>query len=137
MRTTPEVAKDLLVDSGQASQLQYRQVQSDIGLMMLGNEALYTENDPAAPAKLSMAQQILGKNPKAQSALKADPVFQQLFGNYIKNLQMSATQQQNATIGRLGVSPAPLQAERAMPQGSQEEAQGGLQHGPAEDAREQ
>jgi hypothetical protein len=40
-------------------------------------------------------------------------VFQTLLQNYVQNLQMSIQQQQNATIGRLGVTPV---SEQMTPQ---------------------
>ena len=83
----------------------FREVQSDIGMMMLGNEPLYRENDPTAQARLQYAQDVLSKNPKAQQAAQADPLFQALLQNYVKNLEMSLVQQQNAKIGRMGVTP--------------------------------
>jgi hypothetical protein len=81
--------------------------------MMLGNEPLYRENDPTAQARLQYAQDVLSKNPKAQQAAQGDPVFQTLLQNYVQNLQMSIQQQQNATIGRLGVTPV---SEQMTPQ---------------------
>jgi len=101
----PEMAQELVMNQAQASQKMYKDVQTDIGMMLLGNEALYQENDPAAQMKLQYSQQILQQNPKAQQALQSDPNFQQLFQNYVKSLQMSIMQQQNAQIGRIGVSP--------------------------------
>jgi hypothetical protein len=101
----PESARDLIVDQTTASEKMFREVQTDIGMMMLGNEPLYRENDPTAQARLQYAQDVLSKNPKAQQAAQGDPVFQTLLQNYVQNLQMSIQQQQNATIGRLGVTP--------------------------------
>lgn len=101
----PEMAGELILNQQQASQKMFKDVQSDIGMMLLGNEALYQENDPAAQTKLQFAQQVLQSNPKAQAALQQDENFQALFQNYVKNLQMSIMQQQNAQIGRLGVTP--------------------------------
>lgn len=112
----PESAADLVLDQGQASEQMYRQVQSDIGLMMLGSEALYTENDPAAKAKMNMVQDVMGKNPKAQAALQQDQLFQALFQNYTKNLEMSIMQAQNATIGRMGVAPIAPQLQQPQMQ---------------------
>ena len=100
----PEMANELIVNQEQASQKMYKDVQSDIALMLLGNEALYQENDPAASTKMQYAQQIIQSNPKAQAALQQDENFQALFQNYVKSLQMSMMQQQNAQIGRIGVS---------------------------------
>jgi hypothetical protein len=101
----PESASEIVSDATTASQKMFKDVQTDIGMMMLGNEASYVENDPTAPSKLQYAQQIIQKNPKAQQALQGDNVFQTLFQNYVKNLQMSVSQQQNKTIGRIGVTP--------------------------------
>lgn len=101
----PDAASEILINKEGASQQMFRQVQSDIGLMMLGNEALYTENDPTAAMKLQYTEQIIKANPKAQQASQADPQFQQLLQNYVKNLQMSQSQQQNKQIGRIGVTP--------------------------------
>ena len=102
---SPTAATDLITDQTSASQKMYKDVQSDIALMMLGTEAMYTQNDPAAKTKLQYAQEIVSKNPKAQQAVKSDPLFQKLMENYAKNLQMSIMQQQNKQIGSYGVKP--------------------------------
>tara|TARA_R100001443_G_scaffold37809_1_gene51397 strand:+ start:1743 stop:3848 length:2106 start_codon:yes stop_codon:yes gene_type:complete len=101
---SPDIADELIIDQTTASQKMYNDVKGEIGMMMLGNEATYVENDPSAKTKLQYAQDILSRNPKAQSALQGDEVFQKLFENYSKNLQMSVMQQENKTIGRIGVS---------------------------------
>ena len=101
---SPDIAEELVIDQAPASQKMYEDVKGQIGQMMLGNEATYTENDPAAQTKMQYAQEIVGRNPKAQAALEGDELFRQLFENYTKNLQMSLMQQQNAQIGRIGVS---------------------------------
>lgn len=102
---SPEAAKDILLDQASASQKMYETVQTDIAKMLLGMEVQYTENDPAAKSKLQYAQDIIQKNPKAQQAAQTDQQFQALIQNYFKNLQMSVSQQENKTIGRLGVTP--------------------------------
>lgn len=103
---SPDAARELVVDQAGASQQMFKQVQSDIGMMMLGNEALYVENDPTAQTKLQYVQQIMQANPKAQAASQQDPNFQQLLQKYVQNLQFSVTQQQNSQVGRIGVSPS-------------------------------
>lgn len=100
----PEVANDLIISQEAASHKLFKDVQNEIAMMLLGNEALYQENDPTAQTKLQYAQQIVSSNQKAQAALQQDQNFQALFQNYVKNLQMSVMQQQNAQIGRIGVS---------------------------------
>ena len=104
MAVAPEVANQLIVNQAQASQQMYKDVQNDIANMLLGNEALYSENDPAAQTKMQFVQDVMQKNPKAQAALQQDENFKALFENYVKNIQMSIMQQQNAQIGRLGVN---------------------------------
>ena len=101
----PEMATELIMNQQQASQKMFKDVQTDIGMMLLGNEASYQENDPTAQTKLQYAQQVMQSNQKAQQALQGDQNFQALFENYIKSLQMSVMQQQNAQIGKIGVSP--------------------------------
>lgn len=112
----PDKAKELIINQTSASQQMYKDIQSDIGLMMLGNEANYVENDPAAPTKLQYMQDIMGKNPKAQQQMQQDPHFRALVENMMKNLQMSAMQQQNKQIGRTGVTPIGEQAAGQMKQ---------------------
>lgn len=112
----PDKAKELIINQTSASQQMYKDIQSDIGLMMLGNEANYVENDPAAPTKLQYMQDIMSKNPKAQNMMQQDPHFRALVENMMKNLQMSAMQQQNKQIGRTGVTPVGQQAAGQMQQ---------------------
>jgi len=110
----PDKAKDIIINTGTASQMLYRDIQSDIGLMMLGNEANYVENDPSADTKLQYLQDIMSKNPKAQQSMQGDQHFRALLDNYVKNLQMSVSQQQNKQIGRTGVTPVSQQAAGQM-----------------------
>ena len=110
----PDKAKDIIINTGTASQMLYKDIQSDIGLMMLGNEANYVENDPSAATKLQYLQDIMQKNPKAQQQMQQDPHFRALLDNYVKNLQMSVSQQQNKQIGRTGVTPIAQQAAQGV-----------------------
>ena len=105
MAISPDAARTMITDQKGASQKMFKDVQNDIGMMMLGNEALYVENDPAAASKLQYTQQVLQSNPKAQQASKTDQQFQQLLQKYMKNLQFSMQQQQNKQIGKIGVTP--------------------------------
>ena len=128
---SPEAAKDILLDQASASQKMYEQVQNDLAKMMAGMEPQYTENDPAAKTKLQYAQDVLSKNPKAQQAAQGDPQFQALLQNYMKNLQMSVSQQDNKSIGRLGVTPVSdkFAQEQQGQQGQQMGGQMGAQPG--------
>jgi hypothetical protein len=118
----PDMAKEVIIDQATASQKMFKEVQTDIALMILGNEAQYVENDPTAQTKMQYVQDIMSKNPVAQQAAQTNPTFQMIFQNYIKNLQMSVSQQQNKQIGRIGVSPLAdkLAQESIMPPTSNE-----------------
>jgi hypothetical protein len=48
--------------------------------------------------------------------MQSDPHFRALVENMMKNLQMSAMQQQNKQIGRTGVTPIGQQAADGMKQ---------------------
>jgi hypothetical protein len=58
----------------------------------------------------------MSKNPKAQQSMQGDQHFRALMENYVKNLQMSVSQQQNKQIGRTGVTPVAEQAGNQMQQ---------------------
>lgn len=124
---SPDAARELVIDQASASQKLYKDVVSDIGMMMLGNEATYVENDPAAASKLQFAQDVLQKNPKAQQALQGDQIFQILFQNYTKQLQFSVDQEKNKQIGRVGVSPASEEIQKEFGQMAEEQASGDLE----------
>jgi hypothetical protein len=134
---SPDAARELVIDQATASQKLYKDVINDVGMMMLGNEALYVENDPAAESKMQYLQEILQKNPKAAQAAQGDRIFQILLENYSKNLQMSVEQQKNKTIGRIGVSPASEQIQQEMGEAMQEQQAAPQQGAPQQAAPQQ
>jgi hypothetical protein len=67
------------------------------------------QNDPTAKAKLNFAQRIASANRRVQDQVQNDPLFAKLWENYVGNLQMSVMQEQNKTIGRIGVQPVGMQ----------------------------
>ena len=106
----PSIEQEITSDEAGASQAVFKQVRDEIGAVMQGNEALYTENDPTAKMKLKFAQQVLGGNPEYQEQLTEgsqsfNPRKRELLEKYMKNLQQSAAQQDNKVVGRLGVRP--------------------------------
>lgn len=116
----PSNANVVIVDKATASQKLYKDAKSDVGLMMLGIEADYVENDPTAATKLQYIQDLLSKNPVAQQQMQKDPHFRELLDNYVKNLNMSVMQQQNKQIGRTGVTPVAQQAGQNIQQSIQQ-----------------
>lgn len=109
----PSLPRQIAMDAGPASKKLYEEVNGQVVSMALGNEATYTESDPAAAMKLQMLQSIVQSNPKYLQMLSEedfpgrtvapDPRFQELLRKYAENLQMSITQDQNKQVGRLGV----------------------------------
>jgi len=106
----PTLAEEVTTDQEGAKQALFKSVRDEIGAIMQGNEAMYVENDPTAKAKLAFAHQIISSNPDYQMVLSErspqfDPRKRELLEKWGKNLTQSALQQDNKTIGRLGVKP--------------------------------
>lgn len=101
----PTLADELVMDNQTAMQKVMEEVDNNLMRIALGNEAMYTENDPAAQMKLQVVEQRMQANQKYQQMMAQDESFQALLQNYVKNLQMSISQQQNKQIGRTGVEP--------------------------------
>tara|TARA_R100000655_G_scaffold26422_1_gene54418 strand:- start:1300 stop:3402 length:2103 start_codon:yes stop_codon:yes gene_type:complete len=100
---SPDLADEILTDQKGASQKVFEDVKKEIGGMMLGFEASYTENDPTAGMKMQYAQELIERNPKVKEVAGQDELFSQLIENYMGNLQHSVQQQENSKIGRIGV----------------------------------
>lgn len=105
MSIDPTLADELVMDQETATQKMIEEVRDNLISMFTGNEAQYVENDPSAAMKLQLTQQMIMANPKYQEAAQQDQLFQQHLQKYVQNLQMSVDQQENKTIGRLGVQP--------------------------------
>lgn len=106
----PTLAEEVAVDQQGAAQAVFNQVRNEVAQVMLGNEAQYTENDPTAKMKLQFLKQIVMNNPDYVSQLHPqspahNPRKAELLQRYQKNLAQSAVQQDNKTVGRLGVQP--------------------------------
>ncbi|CAK0767106.1 hypothetical protein CCP3SC1AL1_400001 [Gammaproteobacteria bacterium] len=72
----PDKAKDIIINTGTASQLLYKDIQSDSGLMMLGNEANYVENDRLR--LLSCIYKTLLAEPEGSTVYAGRPAFQSI-----------------------------------------------------------
>jgi len=102
----PSWAKELVMESSEASDGLWRTVRDDIAQMYLGNAPRMVENDPTAQTKLQFAQQVIGANPAYGQALaNGESRFAQLMEVYVKNLAFSVTQEKNKAVGRIGVDP--------------------------------
>ena len=93
-------------DKTGATQKIFDEVSKDVAYMALGNEAQYKEKDPTAGMKMQYLQQIIRSNPKYQEQLQGDERFKGLMEKYGKAMQFQVQQEQNAKIGKIGVSPA-------------------------------
>jgi hypothetical protein len=101
----PTWEKTLIQPAQTASDELVKKVKDDLSGMMNGFEAQYVENDPRAGIMLQVAQQYLQTNPKMQQSLIQDPHFKDLSDKYVKNLQLSVSQQANKQVGLEGVNP--------------------------------
>lgn len=101
----PALSKELVSDQGEASQRMFKDVQTDIAMMFLGNEPQYVQMDPSAQGKLQFASQIVAANPNYQQAMQQGGRFADLMKKYAMNLQFSITQEQNKKVGAIGVKP--------------------------------
>lgn len=124
----PNLARELVMEQGAASQQLYDKVKNDLISMSDGNEASYTDaaNDPTAQARGQYLQQLISNNLKylqridpellrqigvqmpeqmqGQQQGQVDAIFTALLGKYLKNLQLGISQVQNKQIGRIGVA---------------------------------
>ena len=82
MMIDPAMAKDLVIDQGQASTALMKGVQADVAQMFLGNEAIYDDasNDPAAQMKLQYASKVLQSNPNYLKSLDPDTAAKYIGG---------------------------------------------------------
>lgn len=128
----PTLAEEVSTDQEGASQAIFKEVRDEIAQMAQGNEAIYTQNDPAAKMKLEFAAQIVAANPSYPASLQRgaavvdqklaenpppelanqpavhqklvqDGRFAFLFQKYVGNLQQSVAQEKNKQTGQLGV----------------------------------
>lgn len=93
-------------DKTGASGKVFDEVNQAVAFMALGNEPQYQEKDPTANMKMQFLQQIVQGNPKYQEMLQGDERFAELMQKYNQALQFQVQQEQNAQIGKIGVSPA-------------------------------
>lgn len=101
----PTLADEVTLDNQGASQAIYEKVRNDIAQIMLGNEAIYVENDPTARMKLQFAQEIVQANPNYVAQLQQNQRTAMLFEKFMANLQQSVVQEANKMVGRIGVTP--------------------------------
>jgi hypothetical protein len=62
-----------------------------------------------ASLRLSVIQSTM-QSPDYQHFLQSNPLAQQRMQNRVKNLQFQVDQQRNATIGKIGTNPSPVQS---------------------------
>lgn len=105
----PVMARQIVVDQTQASQALFQRVNMEVASMFLGNPPQLVEGDPTAEAQLKFAVQIVQSNPNYMQALQEGGRFSEAMQLWGKNREQSVVQQQNKTVGRLGVKPMEAQ----------------------------
>lgn len=101
----PALAKEITMESNQASQQLVNRVEDDWIRMYAGMEPRLTPDDnPTAGAELQIANQMIQANQKMQQAFQQDPDFQQKAQKWIENRQFNVQQTENKKTGRTGVA---------------------------------
>lgn len=106
----PTYATALLADEGAADQKLFKNTREQLSLVMQGNLPDLVEEDPTAKKKLEIIQQLIATNPVYQEAAQNQHVRGTL-DVWLKNLEQSVAQQQNAQTGRYGVDVGATMAE--------------------------
>ena len=101
----PSFAEMAITDASQGQQKVVLEEKQNITLMMTGQSAALKKEEAGAKIRLQIIMQELQQNPIVASAYQQNERVKAVFDQRIKNLQMQLMQQQNKTIGALGVNP--------------------------------
>jgi hypothetical protein len=107
----PILAEDVLVPKDVAAEKEVVETQSDVAKMWSGTDLDAPTKGVNPELRLQVLQQWtqgVPDNPAidVQARLQADPSLQKRIQRYTEQLQFQITQRQNATIGRIGTTPA-------------------------------
>lgn len=100
----PMAAKELTTDKQGATDKIFRETQADLTAIMAGLPVQPRDatNDPTGQMRMQFTQQLLqGADPEK---LKSEATQKRL-QDYVANIQMAISQQENKQIGRVGVKP--------------------------------
>ena len=110
----PTLVQGILRSPEGASAAIYKQVETQVSSIMLGNPPQLAENDASAGMQLQMAMAVVGKNPNFQQVLQNNEKVAENFKTYIQNLQHNVQETQlSPQQGRLGVQAQPQQPTRS------------------------
>ena len=101
----PSFAEMAITDASQGQQKIVLEEKQNITLMMTGQSAPLKKEEAGAKIRLQVIMQEIQQNPIVASAYQQNERVKAVFDQRIKNLQMQLMQQQNKTIGALGVNP--------------------------------
>ena len=103
--TDPTLADIMLLPTEEGQDKIVKETQADITTMASGMAVGAQQN--AAQLRLQTIEQYI-QSPTGAAKLQSDQGFQFLISEYVKQLQFSVSQQENAQIGRLGTKPAEM-----------------------------
>ena len=101
----PSFADLAITDESQGQQKIILEEKQNIALMMTGQSAPLKKEEAGAKLRLQLIMQEMQQNPVVAAAAAQNERIKAVFDQRIKNLQMQLMQQQNKTIGALGVNP--------------------------------
>jgi len=101
----PMLARELVKPGDVSALAEAEDEQTQITKMAAGLEPVNKPQGQNYALRLKTIEQSVQSSPKLQQQLQGDELFRQLMENRVKFLRFQVDQQQNAQIGRVGVSP--------------------------------
>lgn len=101
----PMLARELVKPGDVSALAEAEDEQTQIAKMATGMEPVNKPQGQNYALRLKTIEQSVQTSPKLQQQLQGDELFRQLMENRVKFLRFQIDQQQNAQIGRVGVSP--------------------------------
>lgn len=105
MLIDPNFAEIAITDESMGQQKVIIEEKQNIAMMMTGQSAPLKKEEAGAKLRLQIIMQEIRQNPVVSTAYQQNPRIRAAFDQRVKNLQMQIAQQQNKTIGALGVNP--------------------------------
>jgi hypothetical protein len=99
----------LIQPQSQVTQQEIQSEQAACSQIVSGVDPPLYQSGQNAQLRLQVIQSTM-QSPDYQHFLQSNPMAQQRMQNRVKNLQFQIQQQQNATIGKIGTNPSPVQS---------------------------
>jgi hypothetical protein len=105
----PAMGSRLIQPQSQVTQQEIQSEQAACSQIVSGVDPPLYSGGQNAQLRLQVIQSTM-QSPDYQHFLQSNPMAQQRMQSRVKNLQFQIQQQQNATIGKIGTNPSPVQS---------------------------